>query len=438
MDLQPPAPSLPPEACDTGSMDFTHASYASLVNLAGGVARGLRRSLPDGWRMRLEAAPPADLPPGRWIWVHAVSVGELLLAEGLLGRLLGTGHRVHLTTGTMAGAALMKERLPRWDGASGLLSGGVFPVDDGHGLRPFFVAPPGTFIALETELWPNLLRAFRLRGIPAVVVNGRLTAKSRGPFIASAVRDLSLVVARDAEGASAFQRLGAARVEIGGNLKADLPPPPPLHEGWNRLRAAWREAKVVVGGNTVEGEEALVVEAWRAAKVADPGLKLILAPRQPRRFDEAAQVFEAAGLVFRRASEGWEGSWEGVEALLLDTLGELPRVYGEGTVALVGGGWRAEGGHNPLEPARFGMPVLIGPGFSNFEDLVAPLRAMDALRVVAEADLGSALRAALEEAPSRPAHAPENPPTHLAALLGALDRTWNLVEPLLPRAAGRD
>ncbi|MBS1765797.1 MAG: hypothetical protein JST05_00120 [Acidobacteria bacterium] len=419
-------------------MDFTHASYASLVNLAGGVARGLRRSLPEGWRMRLEAAPPAELPPNRWIWVHAVSVGELLLAEGLLGRLLGSGHRVHLTTGTVAGAALMKERLPRWDNGSGLLSGGAFPVDDGHGLRPFFDAPPGAFIALETELWPNLLRTLRLRGIPAMVVNGRLTAKSRGPFIASAARDLSLVVARDAESGAAFQRLGAARVEIGGNLKADLPPPPPLHEGWNRLRTAWRGDKVLVAGNTVEGEEALVLEAWREAKASHPGLKLILAPRQPRRFQEVAQGFESAGLAFHRATQGWDGPWDGIEMLLLDTLGELPRAYGEGTVALVGGGWRAEGGHNPLEPARFGMPVLIGPGFANFEDLVAPLRAMEALQVVAEADLVSVLNPVLEAAPPRPADSPERPPARLAALLGALDQTWSLVEPLLPRAAARD
>ena len=419
-------------------MDFTHASYASLVNLAGGVARGLRRSLPDGWRLRLEAAPPEDLPAGQWIWVHAVSVGELLLAEGLLGRLMAAGHRVHLTTGTTAGAALLGERLPRWDAGRGLLSGGAFPVDDGRGLQPFFAHPPAAFLALETELWPNLLRALRLRGIPAVVVNGRLTGRSRGPFISSAVRDLSLVVARDTESGAAFERLGARRVEIGGNLKADLPPPPPLHAGWAALRGAWSSDPVVVAGNTVEGEEALVAQAWRTARAAKPGLRLILAPRQPRRFDEAAKALAAEGLIFRRASEGRDGPWDGTEALLLDTLGELPRAYGEGTVALVGGGWRAQGGHNPLEPARFGMPVLLGPGHANFDDLVAPLQAAGAVGVVAEEGLPSAILVALEGAPLRPLHSPENPPAHLATLLGALDRTWGLVEPLLPRAAARD
>ncbi|MBS1785288.1 MAG: hypothetical protein JST24_07660 [Acidobacteria bacterium] len=422
-------------------MDFTHASYAALINVAGGVARPLRGALPEGWRLRLEAHPPENLPSGAWIWLHAVSVGELLLAEGLLARLLAAGHRVHLTTGTSAGLKLLEERLPRWGAGSDRLSGGAFPVDDGWGLQPFFAAPPACFIALETELWPNLLRALRLRGIPALVVNGRLTAKSRGPIVASAIRDLTRVAARDEASAAAFRRMGAREVEVGGNLKADLPPPPPLHAGWNCLRRAWAGAPVIVAGNTVEGEESLLLDAWAAAKTQHPDLKAILAPRQPRRFDEVARLLESRGLRFRCAAHPWpesEAAWEGVEVLLLDTLGELSRAYGEGTVALVGGGWRAGGGHNPLEPARFGMPVLTGPGFSNFEDLVEPLMASGSLRVVEEQGLGGALQVELGRAPLRPVHSPEDPPAALASLLGALDRTWAQVEPLLPRLAIRD
>lgn len=422
-------------------MDFTHASYAALVTLAGSAARALRRALPEGWRLRLEAAPPEGLPAGAWIWLHAVSVGELLLAEGLLRRLLAAGHRVHLTTGTTAGMALLAERLPRWDEGAGLLSGGAFPVDDGAGLSPFFAAPPAIFIALETELWPNLLRSLRMKGIPSAVVNGRLTARSRGVFVASAIRDLTLVAARDEASAQAFRTLGAPTVALGGNLKADLPPPPPLHGGWAKLREAWAGDPVLVAGNTVEGEELLVLEAWTSVRKVKPGLRLVLAPRQPRRFDEVARWMESRGLAFRRASQAWpdqSADWQGVEALLLDTLGELPRAYGEGTVAVVGGGWRAGGGHNPLEPARFGMPVLMGPGFSNFEDLVAPLQAFRAVRIVEEEGLSGALRGALEEAPLRPRFSPEAPPAHLEGLLGALDRTWRLLEPLLPKAARRD
>ncbi len=422
-------------------MDFTHASYAALINLAGGAARAFRRSLPEGWRLRLEATVPENLPAGEWIWLHAVSVGELLLAEGLLGRLLTAGHRVHVTTGTPAGLGILKERLARWDGGTGRLSGGAFPVDDGRGLQPFFAAPPGLFIALETELWPNLLRSLRLRGIPSAVVNGRLTAKSRGVFVASAIRDLTLVAARDEASAAAFRRLGASKVVLGGNLKADLPPPPPLHAGWEPLRSAWRPNPVLVAGNTVEGEEDLILDGLTAAKVAQPTVKLILAPRQPRRFEEVAKLLEARGVAFRRRSDAWPeaaGDWDGVEALLLDTLGELPRAYGEGTVALVGGGWRAQGGHNPLEPARFGMPVLLGPGYSNFEDLVGPLLETGSVQVVPEPALAEAILAELKTAPLRPTFSPEHPPAHLNGLLGALDRTWTLLEPLLPRQPRRD
>ncbi len=422
-------------------MDFTHASYVALMNLAGGGARALRRALPEGWRLRLEARPPEDLPPGRWVWLHAVSVGELLLAEGLLARLVAAGHRVHLTTGTPAGMRLLTERLPRWDGGTGLLSGGAFPVDDGHGLQPYFASPPACFIALETELWPNLLRALRLRGIPSVVVNGRLTAKSRGAFVTSAIRDLTRVAARDEASAAAFRRMGAPEVVLGGNLKADLPPPPPLHEGWIPLRQAWAGSPVLVAGNTVEGEEDLILDAWASLKAGTPDLKVILAPRQPRRFDEVARSLEARGLAFRRGSEPWPEDaaiWRDAEILLLDTLGELPRAYGEGTVALVGGGWRGTGGHNPLEPARFGMPTLIGPGYSNFEDLVEPLVASGSVQIVKEDGLEAHLRATFDRASLRPLFSPEHPPASLAGLMGALDRTWSVLEPLLPRALPRD
>lgn len=412
-------------------MDVLDLSYLAAVSLAGAVARSCVRGLPEGWRIRLQAEAP-DLPAGRWIWLHAVSVGELLLADGLVARLREAGHRVHLSTGTPAGLALMAKRLPGWDAGTGRISGGAFPLDDPEGLEPFLRRPPGLFLALETEIWPGLLQALEARGISRVIVNGRLTEKSLrkgGPWMRRAASRLSLVAARDEASAEAFQRLGAPEVRLGGNLKADLPPPRPLQEGWMALREAWSGLPVVVAGNTVEGEEDLVLEAWRAARAKHPGLKLILAPRQPRRFDAAADLMTARGLAFRRASGGWgEGaSWSGMDALLLDTLGELSAAYAEGTVALVAGGWTADGGHNPLEPVRAGVPALVGPGFANFEDLVPPLREAGLLQVVPAGGLGSALEAALAAAPLRsvgPASLPET-------LRGTLDRTLGLVEPYL-------
>jgi len=363
-------------------------------------------------------------------------VGELTLAEGLLGRLVAAGWRVHVTTGTAAGLELLEKRLPGWDRGRGRITGGAFPLDDPRGLAGFFRPPPAAFISLETEIWPNLLRELEQRGIPSCIVNGRLTARSlaRGrAWMVRAASRLSLVAARDEASVQAFRQLGAPRVALGGNLKADLPAPGPLHTGWGPLRAAWDGQPVLVAGNTVEGEEDLVLAAWSQARAARPGLRLVLAPRQPRRFEAVAALLEARSLCFRRASAPWPagpGPWAGTDILLLDTLGELAAAYAEGTVALVGGGWAWSGGHNPLEPVRWGLPTLLGPGFANFEDLVAPLRAAGRVRVVEAGQLAGALADTLAGAPLRPAGG--NPAELPESLAGALEKTWELIARILP------
>nr|WP_275976016.1 glycosyltransferase N-terminal domain-containing protein [Geothrix oryzisoli] len=384
----------------------------------------------------MEAEAP-DLPERGWIWLHAVSVGELLLADGLVGRLREAGHRVHISTGTPAGMALMARRLPGWDDGTGRVSGGAFPLDDPAGLEPFLRRAPAAFLALETELWPGLLRALEARGIPRIVVNGRLTERSSqrgGPWLRRAASRLSLVAARDEASAEAFRRLGAREVHLGGNLKADLPPPRPLPAGWAALREAWAAHRVVVAGNTVDGEESLVIEAWQRARERVPGLRLILAPRQPRRFNEVADLLAGRSLAFRRASLDWPGTtvWSQVEVLLLDTLGDLAAAYGEGTLALVAGGWAAEGGHNPLEPVRAGVPAFVGPGFANFEDLVPPLRDAGLLRVVDASDLAQVTAEALASLPLRP----QGPLPVPESLQGTLARTLGLLAPYLEAPAG--
>jgi len=411
------------------ALDF---SYLATVSLAGAAARACARGLPEGWRARLLAEPP-DLPTGRWVWLHAVSVGELMLAEGLVSRLRAAGHPVHLSTGTPAGLDLLGRRLRDWDAGTGLITGGAFPLDDPAGLEPFLRRAPGAFIALETELWPGLLEALQSRGIPRLVVNGRLTGKSLqrgGPWLRRAASRLTQVAARDEASVEAFRRLGAPDVALGGNLKADLPAPRPLHEGWAALRTAWVSCPVLVAGNTVDGEEELVLDAWNAARTDTPGLRLILAPRQPRRFEAVARDFSERGLAFRRASDPWppEEGWRSTDVLLLDTLGELPAAYSEGTLALVAGGWTESGGHNPLEPIRAGLPTIIGPGFSNFGDLVQPLRSAGRLDVIPTDGIGAWVAGALRKAPIRSAGSMSLP----ESLTGALDRTWSLITPYLP------
>jgi len=414
-------------------VDTLDLSYRVAVSLAGAGARACVRGLPEGWRVRLQAEAP-DLPAGHWVWLHAVSVGELLLADGLVARLRDSGHRVHVSTGTPAGLALLNQRLPDWNQGTDRITGAAFPLDDPAGLEPFLDHPPGAFMALETELWPGLLEALEQRGIPRLVVNGRLTEKSLqrgGPWLRRAAARLTRVAARDEASAAAFRQLGAPDVHLGGNLKADLPVPRPLHTGWEALRTAWAGAPILVIGNTVAGEESALLEVWSTAKATWPDLRLILAPRQPRRFDAVADLFTEHGLTYRRASSWAEGpDWHDTEALLLDTLGELPAAYAEGTLALVAGGWASAGGHNPLEPVRAGVPTLIGPGFANFEDLVPPLLEAGRLDVIPLQGLATRMVALLGQVPLRATPPPALP----ASLAGALDRTWALISPYLPPA----
>ena len=415
-------------------MDFVDGSYLAAVTLAGAGARALLRGLPDNWQLRLRAQAPEGLKPG-WLWVHAVSVGELLLAEGILGQLREAGYRLHVTTGTVAGMSLLTRRLPDWDRGSGQVSGGAFPLDDPQGLASFFRQPPGAFLSLETEIWPNLLRELEKRALPRIIVNGRLTERSLsrgGAWIARAASRLTLVAARDPASAALFRQLGAPRVVLGGNLKADLPEPGPLHSGWAWLRQAWTGSPVLVAGNTVAGEEALILAAWAKARVSHPGLRLIIAPRQPRRFPEVAELLGA--LPFRRASAPWpreSGPWAHAEILLLDTLGELASAYREGSLALVAGGWCWHGGHNPLEPVRWGLPTLLGPGYANFQDLVEPLRQAGLVQVVASGALADQISAGLRNQPLRPAEMAKRIP-YPAELVGALGKTCDFLKSVLP------
>lgn len=419
-------------------MNFADISYLATVSIVGNIARSLVRILPYNWRLRLEAKGPVFTPG--WIWVQAVSVGELILAEGLLGRLLDAGYSVHVTTGTSAGLDLLNKRLPEWSRGGRPITGGSFPLDDSCGLDSFLNSPPGAFISLETEIWPNLLRELDIRGIKSYIVNGRLTERSlsRGKvWMTKAASRLSLVVARDEVSAQAFMCLGAPNVILGGNLKADISSEVRLlHHGWEQVRKAWASYPVIVAGNTIDAEEELVLTAWKKARLVYCGLRLILAPRQPNRFQLVADLLTANFLSFRRSSGGWSATnaedWDSVDVLLLDTMGELASAYGEGTIALVGGGWNWSGGHNPMEPVRWGIPTIIGPGYKNFKDLVTPLIEANLLQVVSVDDLDGAVADSLAGASLRTSVILGKPVVLPECLTGTLDRTWKIIKATLP------
>ncbi|MDR2562088.1 MAG: hypothetical protein LBC63_10015 [Holophagales bacterium] len=416
-------------------MDFLSGLYLAAVSIAGLLGRIFSWCLPKSFRVRLQAKAP-DMRGPSWIWLHAASVGELLLAVGLLKKMREANLRVHITTGTKAGMELLEKRLPAWDDGKNLFTGGGFPLDDPRGLKSFFEAPPSLFIALETEIWPNLFLKLESRGIPICILNGRLSARTMGsafiPFIRRAARRISLVAARDIESANRYKLLGGPNVVLGGNLKADAAPPTALHNGWKLLKTGWQGLPVLVAGNTVEGEEGIIMAAWEKAKKEFPSLRLIVAPRQPRRFEEVAKWLDKMGLPYRRASLPFDtgaDNWRETQILLLDTMGELAAAYGLGNVALVGGGWLWHGGHNPMEPLFLGVKTIIGPNYSNFEDLVQPLLEAGSIAIAKADELAETIQRLLQDGGPNAAIIPD-------ALKGCLEKTWGHLLPFLPRNSG--
>ena len=333
-------------------------------------------------RERLGRLPDSANPYGMTgIWVQAVSVGEVMLAKTLLSaiRAAKPDIRFYLSTTTPTGRDMAERTLA--DSTEALL---YFPAD-----LPFAVRRtldrlrPALFIALETEIWPNLLRSLARREVPAVIVNGRISpdafARYRRArfFFRRVLRNLDLALMQTEEDAERLVYMGMSpeRVAVTGNLKFDTPPP---RDDGSELAAAIGiepEETVFLAGSTVEGEEMQVLDAYRAASRSCGRPVLVLAPRHPDRFDTVARELETSGVRFARRSQMERATAGDREVLLLDSLGELPRLYGRARVVFVGGSLVPRGGHNILEPAACGKPVLFGPHMENFRDIAGQMLA---------------------------------------------------------------
>jgi 3-deoxy-D-manno-octulosonic-acid transferase len=314
------------------------------------------------------------LPPEPRCWIHAVSVGEsaaaVPLVEGIRRRWPELG--IVVTTITPTGARIVAERL------AGTAAHRYFPIDlPGPVRRALDAARPRFFIAIETELWPNFLRALARRRIPAMIANGRISDRSfrRYRWVRGLMRrvlaDVSVFAMQTDEDARRIIALGASpsRVVVTGNLKSDLVP-----EATGDDPSAWRErlrlgadARLWIAGSTHRGEEAVVLDAFLRARTRCPDLALLLAPRHPERAGEVEMLIRERGLAAARrsrlAADGTPGA-----VVILDTVGELAALYALAEVVFVGGSLVPVGGHNVLEPAMRGKPVLVGPHMSNFRE----------------------------------------------------------------------
>jgi 3-deoxy-D-manno-octulosonic-acid transferase len=371
------------------------------------VWRGLRqREYLLRWSERyaqLEALP--ELPPGA-LWVHAVSVGEVNAAIPLVNALRERhpGRPLLITTITPTGSARVRA----------LWGEGVHHVYlpyDLHGMVRRFLerVRPSLVVVIETELWPNLFVACARAEVPVVIANARLSERSLrgyrwlGPLIRLALSGVRLIAAQSEADAARFRVLAGdeARIEVTGNLKFDQPLPRASREEALAWRAAGGARPTWVAASTHAGEEDAVLEAHQRLRERWPEALLLWAPRHPERFGAVAERVREAGLPLRRRSV--ERSPDaGCAVFLIDSLGELPGFLAAGDVAFVGGSLVEIGGHNLLEPAALGLPVLSGPHTFNFAEISAMLHAAGALETVSDA---AGLAAAVDRLLARPEEA---------------------------------
>jgi len=353
----------------------------------------------QGLRERLGFVRPLDGQKLRpLIWVHAVSVGEVLAVSRLIAALDETlpGYFVTISTTTRTGQQLARQR---FGGAR------VFycPLDLPWAVKAYLKArKPVMLVLAETEFWPNLLDGCFRRGIPVAVVNARISDRSWPRYMRLQrlwkpfLRRLSTVLAQSQVDADRLRALGceADRVCVAGNLKFDVTAD--RNSAATRVISELRgDLDFVVAGSTLDGEEAMLLAAWPQLLAARSALVLVIAPRHPERFGAVADLLERSGFRWRRRSALDERPLKAGEIVLLDSIGELASTYSLASVAVVGGSLVAAGGHNPLEPAQFGVPVVMGENYANFRAIVGQLRERDAIVIVRAEALAEAVGALL-------------------------------------------
>jgi 3-deoxy-D-manno-octulosonic-acid transferase len=375
------------------------------------------------------------------IWIHAVSVGEVLAVSGLVAGLAKrfSQYRVVISTTTDTGQKLARTRF----GAENVF---YFPLDFGFAIRPYLrLLRPDLIVIAETEFWPNFLRLTHASGARIAVVNARISDRSwpgyrrvRG-LLTRILRHVDLFLTQTEEDSRRLEEIGAPkeRLQITGNLKFDVPAPdaPSIVAS---LKAAFRDADagpVIVCGSTVDDEEPLLLQAFQNILASHPRAVMILAPRRPERFGDVAELLEKLGIRFWRRSL-WGGDPVVGGVLLIDTIGELAALYALADIAFVGGSLVPRGGHNIIEPALHGVPIVVGNHTENFRDIISLFQSRDAVRVVGPAELPLVLMELISNPVEREALGRRAAET-LHAQTGATERTVQALEKLLTPAAGR-
>lgn len=377
------------------------------------------------------------------IWIHAVSVGEVLTARALLPELRERYPklRLFLSTTTMTGQQIARNNLQYVDEVF------YFPLDFAFIVnRTLRLVKPRLFIMMETEIWPNLLRACHRAGVKTMLVNGRISSRSypryrlARPFFRRVLRHVDRFCMQSDESARRVVDIGAERdrVLVTGSLKFDsleIPGSTTADRGRNRVLRYFRmspDRPVVIAASTVRNEEEPVLEAFQRIRATLSSAILIIAPRKPERFDDVERLARRAGWNVARRSELRVDAEPRHDVVILDTIGELAQLYQIATVVFVGGSLIDTGGHNILEPAVFGKPIVFGPYMQNFAEIARTfLDNAAAVQVRTGRELESALLELLGD-PVRRARLGAAARALVEANRGARTKTLAAIAQLLP------
>lgn len=421
------------------------ALYRLLTTAAGPavdllLARRLKRGKEHPQRLpERKGVPGLPRPDGPLVWVHGASVGEALSVLPLIERVLEDrpGLHVLLTTGTVTSAALMADRLPP------RAIHQFVPVDRLPWVRRFLDHwQPDMAIWMESEFWPNLVLETQRRGVPTVLVNGRISERSfrawqRLPsLIAKLLRGFTLALGQTEGDRARLEALGAPETAALGNIKFSAPALPVDETNFDAVRGAVGNRPVWLAASTHPGEEVIAWQVHRRAAVDHPGLLTVVVPRHPERGPAIAVELEGAGARVARRSSGRlpDGA---TDIYVADTLGELGLFYRLARVVFVGKSLCGGGGQNPLEPARLGCSVLFGPRMANFADITRRMVEAGAARQVADAgELADQVSALLADPAAREALR-DAAETFAGGEAGALDRVLERLDPLLDAVEGR-
>ena len=374
------------------------------------------------------------------IWIHAVSVGEVLAVTRMVEELkaLLPGWRVVVSTTTDTGQELARHHFAENNVF-------YFPLDFAFAVRRYLHGlHPRILVLAESEFWPNLLHEAHRIGTSVAVVNARVSDRSlprylrfRG-LLRRVMQNVEIYLAQSEEDMRRLLEIGAPaeRVQVGGNLKFEVKPPVDS-EAVRAFSAALRRdgaGPVLVAGSTLDGEDELLLDCFQRVARQYSKSVMVLAPRHPERFEAVASLLAASGLQWQRRS-AWDGQMSlNGRVFLLDSIGELASLYQFADVAFVGGSLVAKGGHNVLEAAQFGVPILVGPHTENFRDIIRIFQQANALKVITPDSLTATVLGLLQDASER-ARLGQRALEVMNTQQGATERTVAALLRLLPEAS---